>query len=109
MKKELSEVEIVASSFDLLKLRGTPHHVISIIDIAYNGMEAFEVIDVPLVKQKVDEAFLRLLVMHRFCKLRLSFNGKLDYNVNDDCFIIEGHKFATLDQVEKALNNKAFL
>ena len=43
----------------------------------------------------------------RFDKLCDQSNGKLKYGIGG--FDLDGHKFETLDAVEKALKNKAFL
>lgn len=59
------------------------------------------------VKARVEEAMIALEVKIRFDLLASKSNGKLTCTTS--CFELDGHKFETLDQVEKALDNKAFL
>lgn len=107
MKKELSELDIISNHNDLIALRRKLQCVMSIIDIANNEIDAFEVIDVPAIKVQIDKAFREILIIHRYVRLRKAFDDKLTYST--DSFYIDGHKFSTLDEVEKAWKNKAFL
>lgn len=66
-----------------------------------------DIIDLDALKIQVDEIMEFLFVVKRFRKLSKMFDGKLA--CHQDCFEIEGHKFQTLDEVEKCYNNRAFL
>jgi hypothetical protein len=58
---------------------------------------------------RISEVFEYLHLYQRFEKLKKACDYQL--NVSKECFWINGIdcKFQTLDEVEKALNNKAFL
>jgi hypothetical protein len=66
-----------------------------------------DMLNLVAAKARVGEAMLALEVKVRFDTLANEAKGKLI--CNKDSFELDGHKFETLDEVEKALNNKAFL
>jgi hypothetical protein len=59
------------------------------------------------VKSRVEEAMQALEVKIRFDALVVKAKGKL--TCSNSSFELDSHKFETLDEVEKALDNKAFL
>lgn len=59
------------------------------------------------VKLKVEEALKALEIRIRFDTLNDMVNGKL--TCTNSNFELNGHEFQSLDEVEKAIENKAFL
>ncbi len=66
----------------------------------------YDVLDLESVKMKMDEVFEAITLKVRFDSL-LDLNSSII--CNKDCFELDTHKFETLDEVEKAIKNKAFL
>jgi hypothetical protein len=66
-----------------------------------------EATDLVFLKKEVNLIFEYLIVRKRLCQLNSLFNDKLSYD--ETGFLIEDKRFASLDEVEKAWNNKAFL
>ena len=58
-------------------------------------------------RAKINEIFDYFEVQRRFLSLAEKSNNKLSFTRN--YFELDKHKFETLDEVEKAINNKAFL
>lgn len=67
----------------------------------------FDILDLEAVKRRVAEAMEALEIKMRFDILNCKVNDKLICNNTD--FELNGHKLDSLDEVEKAINNKAFL
>lgn len=67
----------------------------------------YDMLNLEAVKRKLDEVFDAMVLKSRFDELYKKSNGKLVCNKTD--FDFESHKFETLDEVEKAIKNKAFL
>lgn len=88
-----------------------------IIDNTYHinthiDFDPIDLIDVERLKLQYEEVLEYLIVKKRFRKLSLLFKGKLSFHrnlLNENCFDVDGHVFKTLDEVEKAYNNRAFL
>lgn len=77
-----------------------------------NSDDTVDVIDLSLFRDHMNEFMEYLVILKRFRNLRKSFNCKLQlviYTSETDHFELDGHKFYTLDEVEKCLNNKSFL
>jgi hypothetical protein len=66
-----------------------------------------QTMDITSLKKEVDLIFEYLSVRKRYNKLNSLFGNILTYN--EIGFSIDGQNFSTLDEVEKAWNNKAFL
>ena len=67
----------------------------------------YDMFNLETVKLKMDEVFEAIMLKRRFDELNSKANGKLVCNKTD--FELDTHKFETLDEVERALKNKAFL
>lgn len=67
----------------------------------------YHLIDIEAARAKVEETFAAIKAKKRYDALFIVSKGKLTYDASG--FIIGDHKFETLDEVEQALNNKAFL
>ena len=80
--------------------------VLEAVVVAINNKHC-DMLNLTIVKSRVEEAMIALEVKIRFDLLASKSNGKLTCTTS--CFELDGHKFETLDQVEKALDNKAFL
>jgi hypothetical protein len=63
----------------------------------------WDLLDLELCKVKVNEAFRALDCKKRFDRLRPVVR------CNKHAFTLDDHEFETLDEVERALKNKAFL
>lgn len=66
-----------------------------------------DMLNMEAVKSRVAEAMRAIEVKIRFDTLNAKAKGKL--TCNSTGFELDTHKFETLDEVEKALDNKAFL
>jgi hypothetical protein len=67
-------------------------------------------VDIPVLKEKIDEFLQFLDIRKRFDKLNILFNGKLSFgDRTDSLFTVDGHEFSTLDEVERAWKLRAFL
>lgn len=99
--KEYEIVSIMSESYGN-RYAKTLETVVSAINNKHYGMFNLE-----SVKLRMDEVFEALVIKTRFDLLYNKSNGKLICNKAG--FELEPHKFETLDEVEKALNNKAFL
>lgn len=66
----------------------------------------YDLINLNLIKEKIDEGFEYLYVKQRFIRLNKLIENKIHIT---DKFYIDGHGFETLDEVEVAIKNKAFL
>lgn len=64
-------------------------------------------IDLPLVKDSVNRLFDFLEIRQRYEKLKINSRATLSFD--KDGFHLDGHTFYSLDEVERALKNKAFL
>lgn len=67
----------------------------------------YDMLNLAAVKSRVKEAMQALEVRMRFDSLVGEAKGKLTCSASG--FDLDGHKFESLDDVEKALENKAFL
>jgi hypothetical protein len=67
----------------------------------------YVMLDLAAARAKVEEVFKAIELMKRYDTLRVTSKFKLRYDPSG--FIIDDHKFETLDEVDVALNNKAFL
>jgi hypothetical protein len=63
--------------------------------------------DVSHLREVLDQDFDYLVLRKRYEILLAHFPKTLSYDENG--FLLDGHRFETLDEVEKAINNKAFL
>jgi hypothetical protein len=63
--------------------------------------------DIPYFREVLDQDFDYLLLRKRYEILLAHFPKTLSYDENG--FLLDGHRFETLDEVEKAIDNKAFL
>lgn len=72
-----------------------------------SDMKAIDVIDLTLLKQEIDEVFDFLYAYKRYRELNKKFSHKLAYD--KEGFKLDDHVFQSLDEVEKAWNNRAFL
>lgn len=66
-----------------------------------------DMLNIEAVKIRVAEAMQALEIRARYDELVQKSKGKL--TCDNSGFDLDGHKFESLDEVEKALNNKAFL
>lgn len=69
--------------------------------------KTYELLDLEFCRKRVNELFDFMIAKKRFDKLHEESKRKLKYGMNG--FDLEGHMFETLDEVEHALRNKAFL
>lgn len=76
------------------------------ISSAINNKQ-YDMFNLETVKLKMDEVFEAIVIKTRFDALCNESNGKPVCTKTE--FELESHKFQTLDEVEKALKNKAFL
>jgi hypothetical protein len=74
---------------------------------AYREFESIDALDLDELRFQVDTIFEYLYVLKRFRKLRRLFKGELGFN--SEGFLLNNHTFQTLDEVECAWKNKAFL
>jgi hypothetical protein len=63
--------------------------------------------DISYFREALDQDFDYLILRKRYEFLLTQFPKTLSYDENG--FLLDGHRFETLDEVEKAINNKAFL
>jgi hypothetical protein len=66
-----------------------------------------EILDVAVCRAKMSMIFDYIEVKKRFDKLRIEINDDLSFDKKG--FKVVNTKFQTLDEVEKAIRNKAFL
>ena len=66
----------------------------------------WEMLDIDSVEATFIEVFSQMRIVKRFRTLH-QINGSVSYS--DDCLLVDDHEFQTLDEIEKALKNKAFL
>ena len=66
-----------------------------------------DILNFEAVKKRVEESMKAIEMKIRFDSLNSKVNDKLICNKTD--FELDGHKLDSLDEVEKAINNKAFL
>ena len=66
-----------------------------------------DLLDMDSCRDLVNDVFDFFSLKRRFNQLSMKLNGKLTFE--NDRFKIESHEFQTLDEVEKAVQNKAFL
>lgn len=69
--------------------------------------DSWNLINLDKAQSIINEHFRFLKVFKRYSDLYILAKGKLDRS--QEGFQLDGHTFKTLDEVEKALNNKAFL
>ena len=67
----------------------------------------WEYLNVDVLQSRINEAFVYVRANIRFQELVKSTNGELSMSING--FYLGQHKFETLDEVERAWKNKAFL
>jgi hypothetical protein len=117
MKKTMTEIDILHKYIGRPELGGCKN-ILNLLnsfitDSYYVENVLIEVTNLSFAKEKIDELFIFLFIQQRFMKLYKLFDERLSYSMgdltNDDYFIINDHKFSTLDEVEKAWNNKSFL
>lgn len=75
-------------------------------DVISDG-KGCEFLDFSMIKDKVEEILSFVKLYQRYLALSKDSNGSLSYN--NDGFNLDGHSFETLDEVDRALKNKAFL
>ena len=63
--------------------------------------------DIQHLREVIDQDFDYLVLRTRYELLLAHFPKTLSYDANG--FLLDGHRFETLDEVEKAIDNKAFL
>ena len=68
---------------------------------------SWQLVDLEVLRDTIDQDFQYLLIRKRYEGLVLWSNHALTYD--DNGFHLDGHDFETLDEVEKAMENKAFL
>ena len=66
-----------------------------------------DMLNLPAAKLRVEEAMHAIEIKIRYDYLLSRAKSKL--TCNSSGFDLDGHKFETLDEVEKAIDNKAFL
>jgi hypothetical protein len=88
---------------------GYANHYSKMLDAIVSTInnKLYDMIKLEVVKSKMDEIFEALELKVRYDHLNSEADGKL--MCNRTCFELNGHKFETLDEVAKALENKAFL
>jgi hypothetical protein len=106
MNKPISEAEQI----QFIKNNATDH----VVELIKSLTIMFEFVNVDQVQQKVNHYFECLKVTQRFEQLKDKANGSLSLKNYADSnggvgYLLDEHQFKTLDEVEKALNNKAFL
>lgn len=67
----------------------------------------YDMLKLDVVKSKMDEVYYALELKVRYDTIYETSNGKLTCDKSG--FDFDGHKFETLDEVEKAIKNKVFL
>lgn len=82
------------------------YHSIDLIRTSLNN-NLVEMLDIDSCDSLVKEVIEYLKLKKRFIYLQRKANEKL--SISKDGFKISDHVFLSLDEVEKALNNKAFL
>lgn len=98
MKKEYELV----SDFDESELSGVFYTVQTAIE-----QKAWDLLDLESCTEKVNEALRAIACKKRFDQLNKMSNTAIKYSM--DGFILDNHKFETLDEVERAYKLKAFL
>lgn len=98
MKKEYELI----SDYDKSELSGLFYTIQTAIE-----QEAHELLDIEATKAKVEEALHAIACKRRFEHLNRISNTAIKYS--SDCFLLDNHKFETLDEVERAWKLKAFI
>ena len=98
MKKEYELV----SEFDKAELSGVFYTIQTAIE-----QGSYDLLDLESCKAKVDEALRAVACKKKFEQLNEMSNTAIKYSVNG--FMLDNHKFETLDEVERAYKLKAFL
>lgn len=98
MKKEYELV----SDYDKTELSGLFYTIQTAIE-----QGAHDLLDLESTKIKVDEALRAIACKKRFEYLNEISNTAIKYS--RDCFLLDNHKFETLDEVERAWKLKAFI
>jgi hypothetical protein len=83
-------------------------------DNIHNVSMNIDIIDLALFRIQLDEFMEHYVIVKRFSTLRQKLGGGLSFICSsiydeDAYYLINNHKFYTLDEVEKCLNNKSFL
>lgn len=68
---------------------------------------SWQFLDLKNIKLSIDDDFKYLNSRRYYEQLKTWANGKLSYDENG--FHLDGHDFETLNEVQRALENKAFL
>lgn len=66
-----------------------------------------DMLDIESCRGIVNDVFDYFILKRKFTQLSMEVNGKLTFE--NDKFKIDNHEFQTLDEVERAVRNKAFL
>lgn len=98
MKKEYELV----SDFDKTELSGLFYTIQTAIE-----QGSYDLLDLDATKARVDEALRAVACKKKFDQLNEMSNTAIKYSMNG--FMLDDHKFETLDEVERAYKLKAFL
>src|SRR5271157_5644394 len=98
MKKEYELV----SEFDTSELSGLFYTIQTAIE-----QKSWDLLDLESCKVKVSEALRAVACKKKFDQLNEMSNTAIKYSI--DGFMLDNHKFETLDEVERAYKLKAFL
>lgn len=71
--------------------------------------KSIDLIDLNMLRLQIDESIQFLFLCKRFRQLDELFKGKIVFDNNKRCFAIDDHEFQSLDEIEKAWKNRAFL
>jgi hypothetical protein len=71
------------------------------------AQRTLESINLNVIKQHMDDMITYLVLYQRFLALWNQLDAKLEYT--NEAFVLDGHKFATLDEVERVIANRALL
>jgi len=115
MSQKLSELDLFlkyhnkASSY-----KSTPKALVDLMGYSSEiDSELLLVLDLDVLRNKLEELLDFLMLRKRFEHLVVLMKGDLLYGLDDKResrgFIVSGHAFETLDEVERAWKNKALL
>lgn len=68
-----------------------------------------DLVDLDMLKGQIDEMMEYLFHEKRFRQINSLFGGKIKIDYTEQYFMIDDHKFYSLEELEKAWKNKAFL
>lgn len=74
-------------------------------DLLSHG-KGYEFLNLPVLRKKTEEILQFLDLQQKYILLHEKYNN---ISLDNQGFNLDGHRFDTLDELEKALKNKAFL